>query len=63
MEPFAKYFKKVNDKIDYDPKQLKIGIEVEREHTNNDKVAEIICKQHLAEDPKYYIKLKKMEAK
>ena len=61
MEPFKKFFKTVNNQIDYDPEQLKIGISVEKEHTTNDKVAETIAKQHLEEDPKYYTKLKKVE--
>lgn len=61
MQPFQKFFKKVNSSIDYDPTQLKIGIETEMEHTNNRKIAEIICRRHLEEDPKYYTKLKKVE--
>lgn len=63
MDTFKKFFKKVNSDIDYDPTQLKIGIEVELEHTNIRKVAETIAKQHLEEDPQYYTKLKKMEKK
>ena len=62
MESFKQFFKKVNDTIDYDPEQLKMGIAVEHEHTTNKGVAEIIAKQHLAEDPNYYTKLKKMES-
>lgn len=58
MESFEKFFKKVNSDIEYDPKQLKIGIKVEMEHTNNKKVAETIAKHHLEEDPEYYSKLK-----
>ena len=46
--------------IDYDETELKIGIETELEHTNDKEVATIIAKQHLAEDPKYYSKLKKI---
>jgi hypothetical protein len=61
MDTFKQFFKKVNSKIDYDPEQVKIGIEVEKEHTNDPKIAEIIAKQHLEEDPHYYTKLKKME--
>jgi hypothetical protein len=63
MDTFKKFFKKVNSDIDYDPIQLKMGIEVELEHTNIRKVAETIAKQHLEEDPQYYTKLKKMEKK
>jgi hypothetical protein len=35
-----------------------MGIRVEMEHTDNPKEAKIIALQHLAEDPKYYSKLK-----
>jgi hypothetical protein len=61
MESFEKFFKRVNNDIDYDPEQLKMGIAVEHEHTNNPKIAEIIAKQHLAEDPVYYTKLKTLD--
>jgi ribosomal protein S18 acetylase RimI-like enzyme len=44
-------------KEDVDLKELKMGIEVEMEHTTDPKKAEIIALQHLAEDPKYYTKL------
>jgi Protein of unknown function (DUF5661) len=43
--------------------QLKIGIEIEKEHTSNLDVARKIALDHLFEDPKYYTKLKKMENK
>ena len=59
MKSFKQFFKKVNNDIDYDPVQLKMGIAVEHEHTTNNEVAETIAKQHLEEDPKYYTKLKK----
>jgi len=42
-----------------DPHQLKMGIKVEMEHTNDLKVAARIALQHLAEDPQYYTKLTK----
>ncbi len=42
-----------------DAEQLKIGIKVELEHTDDEKVAEKIARDHLAEDPHYYTKLKK----
>lgn len=38
-----------------DPKQLQMGIKVEMEHTNSKEKAKKIA---LAEDPKYYSKLK-----
>lgn len=41
----------------FDPRQLKMGTEVEGEHTRNKKVARRIAKDHLAEDSRYYTKL------
>ena len=43
---------------DFDPEQMKMGIKVESEHTDDPKVAEEIARDHLAEDPEYYTKLK-----
>lgn len=45
----------------YDPEQLKMGIEVEYEHTTCPRISERIVKDHLAELPDYYTRLKKME--
>jgi len=42
-------------------KQLQMGIEVEKEHTDNPKVAERIARDHLKEIPDYYTRLLKME--
>lgn len=44
---------------DVDPKELKMGIETEMEHTDDKEEAKHIALQHLAEDPHYYSKLKK----
>ena len=44
-------------------KQLKIGMKVELEHTNDKKKAKEIAMDHIFEDPKYYDKLSKIEAK
>ncbi len=41
--------------------QIKKGIKVEMEHTNNKNVALEICLDHLMEDPKYYDKLETIE--
>lgn len=46
---------------DVDPKELKLGIEVEMEHTGNKQMAERIALDHLAEIENYYTLLKKME--
>jgi len=46
---------------DFDPDQLAAGIKIEREHTKDEKIAREIAKDHLTEDPKYYIKLKTIE--
>lgn len=59
MKAFKMFFKEVDPSTEYDPEELKLGIEVEREHTNYKAIATIIAKQHLNEDPKYYTKLKK----
>ena len=45
---------------DVDPKELKMGVEVEMEHTNDEKKSKMIALQHLAEDPEYYTKLKSL---
>lgn len=46
---------------EYDPEQLAMGIEVEYEHTTNKEMSEKIAKDHLAEIPDYYTRLKAME--
>ena len=46
---------------DVDPKELSMGIKVEMEHTDDKAKAKIIALQHLAEDPKYYTKLKSLD--
>lgn len=46
---------------DFDPEQLKAGMKVEMEHTNNKNMAREIAMDHLTEDPNYYKKLKKIE--
>lgn len=48
---------------DVDPEQLKMGIKIEHEHTNDKKLAEEIAMDHLTEFPNYYTELKKMETK
>ncbi len=45
----------------FDVEQLVRGIKVEFEHTNDIEKAEEIAKDHLMEDPAYYIKLHEME--
>jgi len=53
----------------YDPDQLKMGYEAEKEHDDGsdvdvvDKKSDLvkIAVAHLREDPKYYTKLKKVE--
>ena len=45
----------------FDPKEIKMGIEVEMEHTSSKFLAERISKDHLAEFPDYYTRLAKME--
>ena len=45
----------------YDPKEMKMGIKVEMEHTTNSTLSEKIAKDHVAEIPDYYTRLLKME--
>lgn len=42
-----------------DPQELKMGVEVEKEHTTDLKLAMQIATDHLKEDPRYYSKLKR----
>jgi hypothetical protein len=53
--------KTANVKPKYNKNQLKIGKQIELEHTTNLKVAEKIAKDHLDEFPDYYTHLVKME--
>jgi hypothetical protein len=46
---------------DFDPKSLKKGTKVEKEHTNSSALAKEIASDHLTEDAKYYDKLQQME--
>jgi hypothetical protein len=48
---------------DFDQEQLKKGIKVEMEHTDNPSLAKEIAADHLAEFPNYYDELAKMENK
>ena len=48
---------------DVDPEQLKKGIEIEKEHTDDEEVARTVALAHLKENPKYYDYLDEMEKK
>jgi len=48
-------------KADVDAGELKMGIDVEMEHTTSPEMAERIALDHLAEIDDYYTRLKKME--
>lgn len=43
---------------DFDPEQVKMGMKVEMEHTNDPHVALEVALDHLSENPSYYSKLK-----
>lgn len=45
----------------FDSNELKMGIEIETEHTDNRAIAKEITKDHLAECKDYYTRLNKME--
>ena len=42
---------------EFNPVQLRRGVQVEMEHTRDPKIAERIAMDHLVEDPLYYVKL------
>lgn len=46
----------------YDPEQIKMGMEVEKEHTSIPALARKISYDHLSEIPNYYTLLDKMES-
>jgi len=50
-----------NIDVDIDKSELKRGLEVEMEHTKNEKIAEDIALDHLTEIPNYYSLLDNME--
>lgn len=58
MKSYSAAYKALLEEIQVDPEQLKMGIEVEHEHTDDDELAKKIAIDHLREDPKYYTKLK-----
>jgi hypothetical protein len=66
LEDISKYHNP-NNRIDpniylkFLKNQLNQGIKIELEHTTDKDIAEEIAKDHLYEDPKYYIKLKTIE--
>lgn len=47
--------------VDYIHKQIKMGMKVEKEHTDNEDVARQIALNHLDEFKDYYTRLKKAE--
>lgn len=47
--------------IKHDPSELKMGIDVEYEHTTSPLISRKIAMDHLAEIPDYYTRLKRME--
>jgi hypothetical protein len=55
--------KKHNVDIETLKKQLEKGIEIEKEHTKDEKVAEKIALAHIDERPDYYVQIDKLEKK
>jgi len=53
--------KKHNVEVNHIKSQLKMGLKVEMEHTNDPKIALEIAMDHMVESPDYYTKLKEME--
>jgi len=54
--------RKHNVSLNLIQRQLKIGIPIEHEHTQDKNLAAVIALQHLEEIPDYYTRLDKMEA-
>lgn len=52
---------KDRDYSKYDQKQLSLGIEIEKEHTSDEKIAKQIAGDHLDEIPDYYTRLIALE--
>lgn len=63
LHSFLAKFGKHNSVPDgkFDPKEFKMGLRVEHEHTNDPKIAELVVKDHLSELSDYYSRLEKME--
>jgi hypothetical protein len=59
----AKGYYHIDDMVKSLKKQLEMGMKVEMEHTDDKEKAKEIAMDHLWEDPSYYTKLKKIEAK
>lgn len=59
----AKNYHHIKNMMDSLRKQLYMGMKVEMEHTDDKEKAKEIAMDHLWEDPTYYTKLKKIEAK
>jgi hypothetical protein len=55
--------KKHNVDIEVLKKQLEKGIQIEKEHTKDEKVAEKIALAHIDERPDYYVQIDKLEKK
>lgn len=63
LDKFLKEGKSQDYEGSYDPDQLRMGIEIEMEHTDDPGIAEKIAKDHLSEFSNYYTALKEMEDK
>lgn len=59
IKPVGKH-KHIHDS-EFDSNELKMGIEVELEHTDSKIISKEIAKDHLAECPDYYTRLERME--
>ena len=69
LEKFNELFARKIASVKHDPKQLEMGIEIEKEHSKHlnqnfdslEDMATAIAKDHLEEIPDYYTRLQKME--
>jgi hypothetical protein len=58
---FGRFNEEGKKESDFDSEQIRMGIEVEYEHTKNPIISKRITLDHLTEFPDYYTRLKKME--
>lgn len=61
VESFLKGGRSKGEEFDYDEDEMDLGMEVEKEHTDNEEIIHKMVLDHLIENPEYYSKLKKAE--
>ena len=60
--PYGRAFAEGITEKDVDPEELRLGITIEYEHTDDPEISRQISLDHLSEFPDYYTRLIEMEA-